>query len=411
MQKSYARLRAACYTSCLTTSVVGNLPSVLFITFHTLYGISYSLLGLLILINFCTQLLLDLLFSFFAHKFNIPRTLRVMPMLAAAGFLMYAAAPLLFPGHVYAGLVLGTVLFASTAGLAEVLISPVIAAIPAKDPDREMSKLHSVYAWGVVAFIPLITLFLLAFGKESWPFLPLLFSLLPISSALLFARSEIPAMETPARVSGALSLCRNRTLWLCVLMIFLGGAAECTMSTWCSGYLEQALSIPKVWGDIFGVALFGLMLATGRTLYARIGRHLEKFILLGFASAIACYMVCALTSSPVAGLISCALTGFCTALLWPGSLVVAAELLPQGGVFIYAMMASGGDLGAAVGPQIMGSVTDLFIASPVLSQFAQQLSLSPEQLGLKCGLLLAALFPLCGLFVALRIFRRKTVTK
>ncbi len=406
MQHAYTRLRAACYTTSLTTSVTLNLPPVLFITFHTLYGISYGQLGLLILINFFTQLMLDLLFSFFAHKFNIPLTVRRTPFLAAVGLLIYAAAPLLFPNHIYAGLVLGTVIFSAAAGLAEVLISPVIAAIPAKDPDREMSKLHSVYAWGVVGLIPLITLFLLVFGKEYWQLLPLLFSLIPISSAILFARSDIPPMETPARASGALSLCRNKTLWLCVLMIFFGGAAECTMSTWCSGYLEQALSIPKVWGDLFGAALFGLMLATGRTLYARSGRSIEKILFWGFASAIVCYLVCALTSSPAAGLISCALTGFCTSLLWPGSLVVAAERLPQGGVFIYAMMASGGDLGAAVGPQIMGSVTDWFIASPMLSQFAQQLSLSPEQLGLKCGLLLTTLFPLCGLFIAWHFFRK-----
>ncbi len=408
MKSPYTRLRAACYTTSLTTSVTLNLPPVLFITFHTLYGISYGQLGLLVLINFFTQLILDLLFSFFSHKFDIPRTVRRTPMLAAAGLLVYAAAPLLFPNHVYVGLLLGTVIFSAAAGLAEVLISPVIAAIPAKDPDREMSKLHSVYAWGVVAIIPLITLFLLVFGKEYWQFLPLLFSLIPISSALLFAHSKIPAMDTPQQAAGALSLCRNKTLWLCVLMIFLGGAAECTMSTWCSGYLEQALSIPKLWGDLFDVALFGLMLATGRTLYARSGRSIEKILFLGFGSAVVCYVVCALTSSPVAGLISCALTGFCTSLLWPGSLVVAAELLPQGGVFIYAMMASGGDLGAAIGPQLMGSVTDLFIASPVLAQFAQQLSLSPEQLGLKCGLLLAALFPLCGVFIAWRFFRRKS---
>ncbi|MBQ9081950.1 MAG: MFS transporter [Clostridia bacterium] len=408
MQTSYTRLRAACYTSSLTTSVIANLSPVLFITFHTLYGVSFGRLGLLVLINFLTQLGVDLLFSFYSHKFNIPLTVRLMPVLAAAGLIVYGIAPLFFPGNVYLGIVFGTVIFSAAAGLAEVLISPVIAAIPAKDPDREMSQLHSVYAWGVVAVIPLSSLFLLAFGKENWLFLPLLFALLPLSSSMLFAQAQIPPMKTPERVSGALSLCRNPALWLCVIMIFFGGAAECTMAQWCSGYLEQALSIPKVWGDLFGAALFGLMLAIGRTLYARYGRNVEKILLYGFASSVLCYIVCALTGSPVVGLLSCALTGFCTSLLWPGSLVVAAERLPQGGVFIYAMMAAGGDLGAAVGPQLMGSITDLFIASPVLAQFAQQLALSPDQLGLKAGLLLAALFPLCGMFIARRFCHKAT---
>ena len=43
------RVRYACYTTNLCMSIVGNLSPILFLTFHSLYGISYSLLGLLIL--------------------------------------------------------------------------------------------------------------------------------------------------------------------------------------------------------------------------------------------------------------------------------------------------------------------------------------------------------------------------
>ena len=53
-------LKAACYTSNLSMSVVCNLSPLLFLTFRTLYGISFSLLGALVLINFFTQLLVDL---------------------------------------------------------------------------------------------------------------------------------------------------------------------------------------------------------------------------------------------------------------------------------------------------------------------------------------------------------------
>lgn len=56
---------------------------------------------------------------------------------------------------------------------------------------------------------------------------------------------------------------------------------------------------------------------------------------------------------------ACALTGLCTSMLWPGSLLVATDRFPMGGVFIYAMMAASGDLGASVAPQIVGIVTDL----------------------------------------------------
>jgi hypothetical protein len=184
-------VKYACYTSSLSMSVMGNLPALLFITFRSLYGISYSLLGLLAVIFFFTQLIVDLIFSFFSHRFNIPVVVKAIPFITLAGMVIYALSPVLFPGNVYVGLVLGTVVFSSASGLGEVLISPVIAALPSDDPDREMSKLHSVYAWGVVPVIILSTLFLLAFGGEMWQLLVVIFMAVPISSAILFFKAEI----------------------------------------------------------------------------------------------------------------------------------------------------------------------------------------------------------------------------
>lgn len=405
MGKKYLRLKSACYTSSLSMSVVGNLSPVLFLIFRTLYGISYSLLGTLVLVNFLTQLGIDLIFSFFSHKFNIPRVLRVMPLLTALGLLVYALVPFFFPSVAYLGLVIGTVIFSVAAGLGEVLISPVIAAIPAKDPEREMSKLHSVYAWGVVGVIVISTLFLLFANGENWHWLAIAFMLIPLSSALLFSGAEIPAMETPARASGALSLLKNRGIWLCVLTIFFGGAAECTMAQWCSGYLEGALGIDKLWGDLFGVALFSLMLGLGRTLYGKFGKHLERVLLLSFLGATACYGVAALVGIPAVGLIACAMTGFSTAMLWPGNLSVAAERFPTGGVFIYALMAAGGDLGASVGPQLVGIVTDATVLSPWAAELATALTLTPDQLGMKLGMLVGMLFPLIGCAFSFAIWR------
>jgi len=397
MQHNYSRVKLACYTANISMSVVGSITPVLLLTFHSLYGISYSLLGLLVLINFVTQLTIDLIFSFFSHKFNIPLTVKTMPVFTLAGLLVYGLAPVIFPENVYLGLALGTVLFSVSGGLSEVLISPVIAAIPANDPDREMSKLHSVYAWGVVFVIISSTLFLLAAGSKSWQYLAFAFAAIPLVSALLFAFSEIPQMETPEKASSAFHLLGNRGVWLCVLGIFLGGASECTMSQWASGYLEGALGIDKVWGDVFGVALFSVMLGLGRTLYSRIGKNIERVLMLGALGAFACYVTAALFPLPAVGLTACALTGFCVSMLWPGSLIAASDRFPEGGVFIFALMASGGDLGASVGPQLIGIITDTIAASGAFSGLFP--SLLPEQIGMRAGMLIASIFPLCAVFV------------
>ena len=401
------RLKYACYSVNVSMAIVGNLSPLLFITFRNLYGISYSLLGLLVLINFCTQLTVDLAFSFFSHKFNIPKVVKFTPVLTFTGLCVYAAAPLLFPDAIYIGLVIGTIIFSAASGFAEVLISPVIAAIPSENPDHEMSKLHSIYAWGVVGVIVVGTVFLFGFSQESWQWFALLLTLVPILSLILFAKVEFPKLETPERMSGALAMMKNRGLWLSVVGIFLGGAAECVMAQWCSGYIEQALGIPKIWGDIFGVALFSVMLGMGRTLYAKIGKNIERVLLLGAIGATLCYLISAVSTIPVLGLIACALTGFCVSMLWPGSLIAVSDRFPAGGVFMYAMMASGGDLGASVGPQLVGIITDSVAKNDYFSTLAAELSLSPDQLGMKLGMLVGMLFPLVAIFIYLRLVHNR----
>ena len=410
MPQNYSKLKFACYTTNLTMSIIGNLPPMLFLTFRSLYDISYSLLGLLVLANFATQLTVDLILSFFSHKFSLPKLIKITPAVYLLGLVIFMLSPVLFPGNVYLGLVIGTVIFSAAGGLNEVLISPMFAAIPAENPEREMSKLHSVYAWGVVGVIIFGTLFLFAFGKESWQWLVAVLLVIPASSVIAFLGADIPKMDTPEKVSGVVAMLKKKELWLCVFAIFLGGASECTMAQWSSGYLEQALGISKVWGDIFGVALFGAALGLGRSLYAKFGKNIGKVLFLGAIGATVCYLLCAVCSIPAVGLVACAFTGFCASMMWPGCLVVGADRIPTGGVFIYAMMAAGGDLGAALGPQLIGVVTDTVIADPAASALAQSWGLMPDQLGLKLGMLVGMLFPLVGIAVYGHILRTQKKT-
>ena len=411
MNKNYKRLKMACYMSGFCMSVVGNLSPILFLTFRSLYGISYSLLGLLVLVNFVTQLTIDLIFSFFSHKFNISKTVKFMPILTISGFLIYSLWSFFSPQSTYIGLLIGTILFSLAGGLGEVLISPVIAAIPSEDPDREMSKLHSAYAWGVVFIVIISTLFLFIAGPENWQWLAILFTIMPITAFLLFYGSEIPEMKTPEKVLGAVSLLKNKGLWLYLFAIFLGGAAELSMAQWSSSYLEQALHIPKIWGDIFGVALFGLMMGIGRSLYAKIGKNIERVLLLGAVGATLCYLITTISSYPLLGLLACSLTGFFVSMLWPGTLVVASERFPSGGVFVYAMMAAGGDLGASVAPQLMGIITDVAANNSSLIAFANSLGMMPEQFGMKLGMFVGMLFPLVSIALFYSILKNKNKNK
>lgn len=392
----------------ISMAVVTNITALFFLTFRELYGISYSLLGLLVLVNFCTQLAVDLLFSFFSHKINVHTAVRAIPILTSVGFLLFATAPVIFPNAVYIGLLLGTVIFAASGGFSEVLISPIIEALPSDNPERELSALHSVYAWGTVGVIIVSSLFILLFGAENWQLLILGFIAIPAVSAVLYMSSALPSIEAPERTESSGSVLKNPSLWLCVLAIFLGGASECVMAQWSSSYLENALSIPKFWGDIFGVALFALMLGLGRTLYAKYGKSVEKIMLLGAIGASCCYLIAAMSSFAPIGLVACALTGFCVSMLWPGSLIVGADRVVSGGVVMYAMLAAGGDLGASVGTQLVGLVVDAVAANLEAVSLACQIGITPEQLGLKVGMLVGALFPIAAILVYTHIVRTKS---
>ncbi|MBR4868378.1 MAG: MFS transporter, partial [Clostridia bacterium] len=133
----YKRTKFACYTAYFTMSSVFSLPPVLFMTLREQFGISYTLLGTLVLTNFCTQLGVDLLFTLFSKYFNATKIVRIMPLITTLGLGIYALIPTLFPHFAYGGLLVGTIVFSVAAGLSEVLLSPTIAAIPSDTPGRD----------------------------------------------------------------------------------------------------------------------------------------------------------------------------------------------------------------------------------------------------------------------------------
>ncbi len=95
------RIKWACYLCNISMSTVAMLSPLLLVTFNKLYDISYTLLGLLILVNFMTQLSVDLIFTFFSKHFNISKTIKLTPVLTSIGFLIYALIPILFTNYAY----------------------------------------------------------------------------------------------------------------------------------------------------------------------------------------------------------------------------------------------------------------------------------------------------------------------
>ncbi len=407
--KNYKRTKLSCYYSYLSMASIFSLPPLLFNTFHEMYGVSYTLLGTLVAVNFCTQLVIDLIFTFFTKYFNIKKTVTIMPMITSVGMLIYALVPWFFPQHAYIGFVVGTFVFSISAGLSEVLLSPVVAAIPSETPDRDMSLLHSLYAYGVMSVVIISTVFLKIFGTENWMYLTLFWAFLPLVAFFMFSTSPMPDVNMGGGESGKNAGKKTIVMTLCVLCIFFGSAAENSMTNWISTYIESALHLPKIVGDILGMALFAIALGLTRTWYAKRGKNIYKVLCFGMAGAVICYLVAGLSPVPVLSLAACIVTGICTAMLWPGSLILMEEKLPHVGVAAYALMAAGGDFGASIAPQLLGIVVDKVAAADFALKLSESLSLSTEQIGMKAGMLVAAIFPVFGIIVLLIIKQKLNI--
>lgn len=403
-QPAYKRTKIACYAAYFTMSSIFSLPPLLFVTLRETYNISYTLLGTLVLTNFCTQLGIDLIFTFFSKHFNIRKIVRAMPLLTSLGLIIYALVPTFFPHIAYPGLLIGTVIFSVSAGLSEVLLSPIIAAIPSENPQKDMSMLHSLYAFGVFSVVTFSTVFIKIFGTQNWMYLTLFFAVLPAIAAIIFIFSPIPEMEKHGSSDGIRGT-KKRTLGLalCVGCIFFGSCAENAMSNWISSYMENALYIDKAIGDILGMAMFAILLGIARITYAKYGKNISRVLLCGMIGAAACYLTAGLSSNIGFAFAACILTGLFTSMLWPGTLILMEEKINGAGVAAFALMAAGGDLGASIAPQLMGIVIDKASATDFAERLSGQINLSVEQIGLKAGMLVTALFPIIGSLLVIYI--------
>ncbi len=409
LDKAFKRTKYTCFYTYLAMSSVFCLPPILFMTFREMYGISYTMLGLLVAINFFTQMSVDLVFSFFGKYINAHTALRVMPLLTGIGLLVYALTPTFFPEYAFVGLVVGTVIFSLAAGLGEVLVSPTVDALPSDTHDKDMAALHSLYGYGLVLVIALSTVFLKIFGTENWMYLVIFWSIPPVIASVLLFKAKLPEMSASAETGGTRSKKRNIGLLLCILCIFFGSCAENLMTNWISSYLEISLHIPKAIGDIFGLMLFAILLSLTRTWYAKYGKNIYKVLLISMISAVICYLVAGLSPIPTVSMLACVLTGICTSMLWPGTLIYMEEKMPGMGITAYALLATGGDMGASIAPQMLGIVTDSVSVSDWGIALSTKLSIAPDELGMKVGMLIAALFPMIG--VAVLIFMRRYFKK
>ncbi|MDU7536266.1 MAG: MFS transporter [Peptostreptococcaceae bacterium] len=377
MRYTYKHTLHACYLGYITQAIVNNLAPLLFIIFQNQYHISFEMIGRLILINFGTQIVADILSVKYVDRIGYRKAAVMAHIFCSIGLMSLGVLPLIMPVP-YMGLVIAVMIYAIGGGIIEVLVSPIVEILPGDEKASAMSLLHSFYCWGLVGVVLLTTLLLKVIGSSYWFVLPILWAFIPLYNIKNFLKVPIiePHEDAPTMSIG--ELLSTRGFMIALLLMLCAGASEITMSQWSSLFAEKGLQVPKVVGDLLGPCFFAVLMGIGRSIYGIWGHkiNLNRALMASGILCVICYAVTIFVQNPFISLLGCAVTGLSVSLMWPGTFRLTSATYPMGGTAMFGMLAIFGDIGAAVGPWIAGVVSDAV------------------GLGLKAGLLVAIVFPI-----------------
>ena len=359
MDKAYNKTLIACFVGYIVQAIVNNFVPLLFLTFHSSYGITMTKITLLITFNFGLQLLVDLLSVTFVDRIGYRASMILAHICAAAGFVLLTILPDAF-GDPFVGLLIAVTVYAVGGGLLEVLVSPVVEACPTDNKEKAMSLLHSFYCWGHVGVVLLSTLYFQLFGIENWKTLALIWAIVPVVNMLAF--TKVPMANLLEEGDSGMSmkeLCGQKLFWVLMLMMVCAGASEQAVSQWASTFAESGLGVSKAVGDLAGPMFFAIMMGSARAFYGKYGERidLDRFMLGSCMLCVVSYLCISLVPSAVIGLLACGLCGLSVGIMWPGTFSKASASLTRGGTAMFALLALAGDVGCSGGPTVVGMVS------------------------------------------------------
>lgn len=362
MNQNYSRTVTACYTGYIVQAIVNNFVPLLFLTFADTYQISMTRITMLITFNFLIQLVVDLLSAGFVDKIGYRAAAVLAHAFAAAGLFLLTILPEC-TGDPFTGLMTAVVIYALGGGLLEVLISPIIEALPSENKEKAMSLLHSFYCWGHVGVVLISTIFFAVFGIANWKIMAVLWALVPTCNLFAFLKVPLcPLVDEEEEGIPFLRLIRMPVFWILMVVMASAGASEQSVSQWASTFAEQGLGVSKTIGDLAGPMFFAVCMGTARALYGVLGDKIElrRTMILSGLLCMASYCMISLAPYPFLSLLGCGICGFSVGILWPGTFSIAASVLRGGGTALFAFLALAGDLGCSGGPTLVGFASEIF---------------------------------------------------
>lgn len=388
MKLNYRHTLYACYFGYISQAITISFLPLLFVVLQKEYHLSVTQLGFMVSYIFVAQIVVDLFGAKYAERIGYRICAVAAHICCAGGLVCLSFLPDLLPDP-YIGLLICATLYAAGSGLVEVLVSPLVQALPLERKESVMSLLHSFYSWGYAGVVLLTTGFFALAGIQNWRIAACLWAIIPAANTVLFLFVPLCTLTEEGQGMSIRELLHSRLFWLLALLMICSGASEHGMCQWASYFAEKGLQVSKTMGDLLGPCLFAVLMALCRVFYGIWGEKipLQRFISFSGWLCIGSYLLAVFAPVPLLSLIGCGICGLSVGIMWPGMLSVSAQKCPQGGTAMFALLALAGDVGCSSGPFVVSTVADLFGGE------------------LKAGLLAAILFPLI-LVIGIRILRK-----
>ncbi|GAA2889574.1 MULTISPECIES: MFS transporter [Enterococcus] len=409
MKLSYKHTLYACFSGYICQAIVSNLPPLLFVIFQSHLGITLENITFLITLGFFIQIAIDILAARIVDRFGYRISMTIANIFCLFGLISLGVLPYYIDP--FTGLLFATILNAIGGGFQEVVVSPIVEALPGDEKSGSMGILHSFYCWGYVGIVLFSTIYFYIFGQNHWGWLPIISGIVPLINLFLFLKVPLRTLVDKDKQVPAKVLLLKKSFWILIILMICSGAAEQAMSKWSSFFAEVGLGTSKTTGDLLGPFAFALLMGITRVIYGKKAKKYDLRLLIA-CSGLLCifsYLLVTLSPIPYISLLGCALTGLSIAILWPASISLASSLNPYGGNTMFGILALGGDIGCAIGPSMVGVVSNMVINSNSSFVHAILPGNNMTQLGLKVGLFSAIIFPVIIVIsiIILRSFKEK----
>ncbi len=282
-----------------------------------------------------------------ADRFGGKRFAMIGLGLIGAGLVGWASAPT-YSLLLAAGFIMGL-----GAGILDMVLSPIVAALQPERKTSAMNWLHSYYCVGAI----LVTLAgsLAIHFEAPWRLFAAGVAVVPVATLVVFSKLDIPPLvvEGNERVPVGRMLASGFFI-VALFAMLLSGAAEAGMAMWLPTFAGK-LDFSATAGAL---ALSGFLAAMwlGRVFAALLGHLIPAGLILGLSAFLSAVGYAAAVRLPWdwAALVACILTGFAVGGLWPTMLGLVSHRIPHGGGTMFGLLGTAGNIGCLFAPWVIG---------------------------------------------------------